>query len=104
MWDAAEPVVRQWVEQKLGPEGRIQDAADGALILSKVMGDLPEVLAEAGRTAHMLGEMASQGGLRLDAETTEALAAAQARHNWPTRAAIWVGATALAVIAIGLVW
>ncbi len=104
MWEAAEPVVRQWVEQKLGAEGRLKEAADGALVLGKVMGDLPEVLAEAGRTAHMLGEMASQGGLRLDVETTEALAAAQARHNWPTRAAMWVGAIALAVIAVGLVW
>ncbi|MEM7430031.1 MAG: 2-polyprenylphenol 6-hydroxylase [Pseudomonadota bacterium] len=104
MWDAADPVVRQWIEEKLGPQGRLADAADGALVLGKVMGDLPEVLAEAGRTAHMLGEMASQGGLRLDAETTQALAAAQARQGWPTRAALWVGAVALAVIALNLVW
>lgn len=104
MWEAAEPVVRQWIEAKLGPEGRMQDAAEGALVLGKVMGDLPEVLAEAGRTAHMLGEMASQGGLRLDAETTEALAAAQAKHNWPTRAALWIGAAALAIIAVHLAW
>ncbi|NNF79358.1 MAG: 2-polyprenylphenol 6-hydroxylase [Rhizobiales bacterium] len=104
MWEAAEPVVRQWIEAKLGPEGRMQDAAEGALILGRVMGDLPEVLAEAGRTAHMLGEMASQGGLRLDAETTEALAAAQSKHNWPTRAALWLGAVALALIAVNLAW
>ncbi|MEM8689311.1 MAG: 2-polyprenylphenol 6-hydroxylase [Pseudomonadota bacterium] len=104
MWEAAEPVVRQWIEAKLGPEGRMQDAAEGALMLGKVMGDLPEVLAEAGRTAHMLGEMASQGGLRLDQETTEALAAAQAKHNWPTRAALWIGAAALAIIALNLAW
>ena len=82
----------------------MQDAAEGALMLGKVMGDLPEVLAEAGRTAHMLGEMASQGGLRLDQETTEALAAAQAKHNWPTRAALWIGAAALAIIAVNLAW
>ncbi len=104
MWDAADPVVRQWIEEKLGPQGRLADAADGALVLGKVMGDLPEVLAEAGRTAHMLGEMASQGGLRLDAETTEALAAAQSRHDRTTRGALWVGAIALAVIALSLVW
>ncbi|MGI9373206.1 MAG: 2-polyprenylphenol 6-hydroxylase, partial [Hyphomicrobiales bacterium] len=54
MWEAAEPVVREWMEAKLGPEGRLQDAADGAAVLGRVMGDLPEVLAEAGRTAHML--------------------------------------------------
>ena len=104
MWDAADPVVRQWIEEKLGPQGRLAEAADGALVLGKVMGDLPEVLAEAGRTAHMLGEMASQGGLRLDAETTEALAAAQARHDRSTTIALWVGAVALAVIALSLVW
>jgi ubiquinone biosynthesis protein len=102
MWEAAAPVVRQWMEQKLGPEGRLQDAADGAAVIGRVMGDLPEVLAEAGRTAHMLGEMASHGGLRLDAQTTEELARAQARQNRPSRVALWVGAIALVVIAFKL--
>ncbi|MGI9481080.1 MAG: 2-polyprenylphenol 6-hydroxylase [Hyphomicrobiales bacterium] len=102
MWDAAEPVVRQWMEQKLGPEGRLQDAAEGAAVLGKVMGDLPDVLSEAGRAAHMLGEMAGHGGLRLDEKTTNELARAQARQNWPTRAALWIGAIALVVIALKL--
>ncbi len=102
MWEAAAPVVRQWMEQKLGPEGRLQDAADGAVAMGRIMGDLPEVLAEAGRTAHMLGEMANHGGLRLDAQTTQELARAQARENRPSRLALWVGAIALVVIAIQL--
>jgi len=66
------------------------------------MGDLPEVLAEAGRTAHMLGEMASHGGLRLDAQTTEELARAQARQSRPIRLAVWIGVLALVVIAFKL--
>lgn len=103
MWETAEPVVRGWMEQKLGPEGRLQDAADGAAVLSRVMSDLPEVLEEAGRTAHMLGEMAHHGGLRLDAETTGQLARAQAKESRPTRIALWAGAIALVVIALKLV-
>jgi len=30
MWTASEPVVRAWIEEKLGPQGRISDAAEGA--------------------------------------------------------------------------
>src|SRR5207248_2887666 len=30
MWTASEPVVRQWIEAKLGPAGQIEEARDGA--------------------------------------------------------------------------
>ncbi|NNE22228.1 MAG: 2-polyprenylphenol 6-hydroxylase [Rhizobiales bacterium] len=103
MWTTAEPVVRQWIEQKFGPQGRIEDAAEGAATLGKLVGALPEVMAEAQRTAHMLSNMADSGGIRLDKETTEALAEAQSRRNSGGRIALWLGAAALVVIALAQV-
>ncbi len=100
MWTTAEPVVRQWMEQKLGPQGRIEDAAEGAMTLGKLAAAFPEVLAEAQRTAHMLSGMAESGGIRLDAQTTQALAEAQASTASISRAALWLAALALAAIAL----
>jgi ubiquinone biosynthesis protein len=104
MWTASEPVVRAWIEEKLGPQGRINDAAEGAATLGRLAAQLPEVLSEAQRAARMVAEMADGGGIRLDHATTEALAEAQARYAFPTRAALWVGAIALAVIALAQVF
>ena len=104
MWVTAEPVVREWIEEKLGPQGRMEEAAEGAAAIGRLAGALPEVLAEAQRTAHMLARMADTGGIHLDQSTTEALAAAQGRHNRGGRLALWTGALALIVIAIALIW
>jgi ubiquinone biosynthesis protein len=100
MWVAAEPVVRSWIEERLGAQGRIEDAAEGAQAFGRLLVAIPEVLGEAQRTAHMLGAMAERGGIRLDPETTEGLAQAQAREGRSGRIALWVGAIALAVIAL----
>jgi ubiquinone biosynthesis protein len=104
MWTAAEPVVRAWIEEKLGPQGRINDAAEGAATLGRLAAQLPEVLSEAQRAARMVAEMADSGGIRLDQATTEALAEAQARHAFWSRTALWVGALALAAIALAQIF
>ena len=64
----------------------------------------PEVLSEAQRATHMLSEMAQSGGLKLDRETTEALARVQAQNSRVTRAALWIGAAALVVLALAQVF
>jgi hypothetical protein len=66
-----------------------------------VFAEVPRVLAQAERTALALADMA-RGGLRLDDVTVERLAAAQAHANRWTRRAVWVGALALAAIAVWL--
>jgi ubiquinone biosynthesis protein len=104
MWTTAEPVVRQWIERKLGPVGKLEQAAEGALALGRVASGLPEMLDQASKATHMLAEMANSGGIKLDAETTEALAEAQARRSRFARYAIVAGAVALVAIALNLVW
>ena len=42
MWTVAEPVVREWVERHLGPAGRIENAAEGAVEVGRVLSGVPE--------------------------------------------------------------
>ena len=100
MWVTAEPVVRGWIERKLGPAGRLEDATGS---LGRILGGLPAMLEDARRGAEMLSEMANSGGIRLDAETTEQLARAQNRHQRWTRFWLATAAIALVVIAVRLV-
>jgi len=100
MWSTAEPVVREWIEARLGPQARLEDAAESALSLGRLVTAFPEVLTEAQRAAHILSEMAQSGGIRLDPATTEALARAQAEEGRRTRVALWIGAAALAALAL----
>jgi ubiquinone biosynthesis protein len=104
MWITAEPVVRGWIEAKLGPQGRLEEAAESAISLGRLVTSFPEVLSEAQKAAHMLSDMAQAGGIRLDAETTEALAKAQSQEGRRTRIALWIGAAALAILALAQIF
>ncbi len=76
-----------------GPDRRCRAKARPRLAGSVT--SLPEMLVEAQAATHMLADMANSGGIRLDRETTEALAAAQARHSRTGRYALVAGAVAL---------
>jgi ubiquinone biosynthesis protein len=102
IWSAAEPIAKQWIEANYGVTGRLREAGEGAEVLGKVMAEVPRLLEQAERTALALADMA-QGGFKLDDDTIERLAAAQAHHNRWTRLALWVGALALAAMAVWLI-
>jgi len=104
MWTTSEPVVREWIERKLGPAGQLEEAGEGAASLGRLVLGLPAVLEEARRATHMLSDMANSGGLRLDRETTEQLAAAQARHGRLQLYALVAAALALIAIAVSLIF
>ena len=102
IWTAAEPIAKTWIEANTGVAGRLREAGEGAELFGKVMAEVPRLLEQAERTALALAEMA-RGGLRLDDDTLERLAAAQAHANRWTRWALWVGALALAAMAAWLI-
>ena len=102
IWTAAEPIAREWVESNLGVAGRLREAGEGAELFGKVLAEVPRLLERAESTALALAEM-SRGGLRLDEETVERLAAAQSHHNRWNRRALWVGALALLAMAAWLI-
>ncbi|MCB1436429.1 MAG: 2-polyprenylphenol 6-hydroxylase [Rhodobiaceae bacterium] len=102
IWTTAEPVVRQWMEASLGPEGRLHEAAEGAVTLGRFVGQIPSLLARAENVAGMMSDMA-RSGVRLDDATVDAIARARARRDRGGRIALWVAALALAAIAFNLV-
>ncbi len=103
MWVAAEPVVRAWIERKLGPVGKIELAAGAAASLGRAALHLPDMLDEAQRATRMLADMATGGGLKLDPATAHEMARAQmGQRRWQS-AALYAGAAALVVIAWKLV-
>lgn len=99
MWATAEPVVRDWITQHFGVQGRLEDAAQGVASLGALMGSLPEMLSEAQRATHLLAEMAASGKLRLDAQAAPDNAKACESHRFWSRAALWTGAMALVALA-----
>ena len=61
MWATAEPVVRTWIEENLGPLGKLQDAGIALGTLGKIVGDLPQTLLRAERTIEKLEDMIDEG-------------------------------------------
>jgi ubiquinone biosynthesis protein len=101
LWTAAEPIAREWVESNLGVAGRLREAGAGAETLGRVLGEMPRLLEQAERAALALADTA-RDGFRLDQDTLERLAAAEARKDRWGRWALWVGALALMGIAARL--
>ena len=103
MWVVAEPVARQWLQSQLGPEARLEAAAEGAASVGRFVGDIPKLLGQAERAADAFSALLDEG-LRLDDHTVERLAEAQGRRNRLSRIGIWVGALALTAIALALLF
>lgn len=90
MWVTAEPVVRTWIERKLGPAGRLEDAS---VTLATFVSGLPAMLGDAQRAATLLSGMAA------DRVRTEREAE---RHSRWTQIWLALGAVSLAAIALSL--
>jgi ubiquinone biosynthesis protein len=97
IWDVARPVIERWMTDRLGPEARLRDAADGVVTLGRVLANLPQ----AAKNLETLASIVTEGGVRLHPETTEAIARAEAQSNRSIRIAVWIGAGALALLALG---
>lgn len=93
MWVTAEPVVRSWIERKLGPIGKLEGAANTAASLGRLASMLPGVVTE----------IVQSGSIKLDGDTADRIAMAQHRANRFQRYALMAGAAALVAIALKLV-
>ena len=101
MWSVAEPVVREWIERRLGPTGRIESAAEGAGEIGHFLGLVPGLLSRAGQLADQL-DAATRDGIRLAPDTVAAIGRAEARRNRWTALALWAIAALLGLIAYAL--
>jgi ubiquinone biosynthesis protein len=95
MWTVAEPVVREWIERNLGPAGRIEGAADGALEVGRFLSDVPGLLTRGASVLQQL-DTVTRNGLVLAPETVADIGRAGAGRNRGTVGALWVIAVLLA--------
>jgi ubiquinone biosynthesis protein len=90
MWTAAEPVVRQWIERKLGPVGKLEQAGTSIGQLGRMALQLPQLFDDAQKATRTLSDMARLSDTRT------------ATNAWQTLG-IYAAALALIVIAAKLV-
>jgi ubiquinone biosynthesis protein len=95
MWSTAEPVVREWIERHLGPAGRIEDAARGAVQIGHFLTALPGVLTRAALLVEQL-DVITRNGLVLSPDSVRAIGASEARRTRWRTVALWVIALLLA--------
>jgi ubiquinone biosynthesis protein len=99
IWTVADPVVREWITQNLGPLGRMQSALSGAGELGRLLGDFPAIAARTVSLIEQFEGMAREG-LALEPDTIAEIKRAEERsHRWSILA-LWVIAAAL----VGLLW
>jgi ubiquinone biosynthesis protein len=94
MWTVAEPVVREWIERNLGPVGRIEDAAEGAIEVGRLLGEAPKLLARGAVLVEQLDAI-TRDGLMLAPDTVAAIGRAEAHRNRWTTVALWIIAALL---------
>ena len=83
IWKTSEPIVRHWVERKLGPLGKIEQAVGSAGTLAGLALRVPRIVEEA----HQIHR-------KLDAFVT---AQSTPPNPWPSR---WLGVCAVALVII----
>jgi ubiquinone biosynthesis protein len=97
MWGTAEPVVRDWIEKRLGPLGFLQDAGGGIADMAKGAVRLPELLSRGERLLTEL-ERSVEKGFALSPESVRDIGLAEARRARWGNTALWVIAALLAVL------
>ena len=98
LWSTAEPIVRSWIEQNLGPRGKIEDFGRNLSTLARFANELPNVLVRGERLVERFERMASDG-FELSGRTVERIGRAEAQRARSGHVALWVIA---ALLAIGL--
>src|SRR5579862_6895995 len=96
MWSTAEPVVGEWIARHLGPAGKLENAAEGALELGRFIGNVPGLLTRGARVLDQLDEI-TRDGFVLSQKTVEEIDKAEARRDAWIIGALWL-------IAILLAW
>ena len=99
MWTTAAPVVREWMERHLGPAGKLEGAAQGALEVARVVGNAPGLLTRGARLLDQLDDI-TRDGLVLSPQTIAEIDKGQVRRSRWTIAALWVIAALLLWIVL----
>jgi ubiquinone biosynthesis protein len=90
IWMAAEPIVREWIEQQLGPGAQVRDVVAGAGALAVALRQAPQLLEHGTRLAQAMSESA-----RVNAPLESAH-----RGRIAMLVPLWIGAIALIAMAV----
>jgi ubiquinone biosynthesis protein len=96
IWAASRPVVERWMLDRMGPEARFREAAEGMGALGRVAQQLPQLL----RNAEVVSAMLASGGLRLHPDTARQIAQAQLDRTHHMRVTLWLAAGAAGALGI----
>jgi ubiquinone biosynthesis protein len=101
IWKIADPVVREWITENLGPLGRIQGAMTGAGELGRVLASLPAIASRAVAVLENLEKM-SREGVTLSPETIAAMGRSEGRRNRWRTVALWIIAGTFIAILLAI--
>ena len=99
MWSTAEPVVRDWIEENLGPRGRLADVRRAGATLAHLAANLPEMLLRAENIGIQLEGMV-EDGLELSDGAARQIGDALARGSRLGHVALWVIAAVVILVAL----
>jgi ubiquinone biosynthesis protein len=89
VWTTSEPVVGAWIEQNLGPVGKLQDASRAAATLGRFASNLPAVLLRGENIVNQLEGMA-ENGFELSDGVIQKIGEAEARGARLGHIALWL--------------
>jgi ubiquinone biosynthesis protein len=95
IWSTAEPVVGEWIARHLGPAGKLEGAAQGAMELGRFVGNAPGLLTRGARVLDQLDEITREGFV-LSQQTIDQIDKAEARRDAWIIGALWLIAALLA--------
>lgn len=102
MWDAAGPVVSDYIMRELGPGAKLREARDGTVAMLRLIHRVPDLADGLDVLAQQLPDLI-ENGIRLNDDTLKDLATEKRTSILSGRIAQWVIAVSLAVIAISMV-
>jgi ubiquinone biosynthesis protein len=97
IWEASRPVIGEWMADQIGPRAILRDGRTTLEALLGLTRDLPAVLANLESVAQML----AGDGVKVHADSIERFARAQSFRIRHLQIALWLGALALLILALG---
>jgi ubiquinone biosynthesis protein len=97
IWEASRPVIGEWMADQIGPRAILRDGRTTLEALLGLTRDLPAVLANLESVAEML----AGDGVKVHADSIERFARAQSFRIRHLQIALWLGALALLILALG---
>ncbi len=99
LWRVAEPVVKEWLADELGPAAKMAKMGAGLRAIDHFLDGLPSHLKHLEQDLDGLAKL-SRGLQTMDETAIANLLSGKSSTGFSTRMALWIGAISLAILAI----